>query len=40
MVLQQAPARANVWGFGAAPSGQVVVALRAMAAAGRQGLWY
>ena len=31
MVLQQAPARANIWGFGAAPGGQVVVTLREMA---------
>ena len=31
MVLQQAPARANIWGFGAAPGEQVVVTLREMA---------
>jgi len=31
MVLQQAPARANIWGFGAAPGGQVVVTLWEMA---------
>ena len=37
MVLQQAPARANIWGFGAPSGGQVVITLREMAAAGRQG---
>ena len=38
MVLQQAPARATIWGFGAPPGGQVAVTLRALAAgAGGQG---